>query len=73
MVPEMNEMGKQSTMKKLEVVVDKVHNVKARLEYLRQQLGRDIVTGQLLPGTIAQTKYNGDMSHLSGWTIPGQR
>lgn len=73
MVPEMNEMGKQSTMKKLEVVVDKVHNVKARLEYLRQQLGRDIVTGQLLPETIAQTQYNGDMSHLSGWTIPGQR
>jgi len=73
MVPEMNEMGKQSTMKKLEVVVDKVHNVKARLEYLRQKLGRDTVTGQLLPGTIAQTQYNGDMSHLSGWTIPGQR
>lgn len=73
MVPEMNEMGKQSTMKKLEVVVNKVHDVKARLEYLRQQLGRDIKTGQLLPETIAQTQYNGDMSHLSGWTIPGHR
>jgi len=72
MVPELNDMGKQSTMKKLEVVVDKVHSVKARLEYLRQQLGRDAVTGQLLPGTIAQTQYSGDMSHLSGWALPGQ-
>ena len=72
LVPELQDVGKQSTMKKLEVVVTKVHSVKARLEFLREQLGRDIVTGKPLPMTIAQTRYNGDMSHLSGWTMSGE-
>jgi len=71
MVPELNDVGKQSTMKKLELVVEKVHTVKVRLEYLRQQLGRDVMTGQLLPGAIAQTQYSGDMSRLSGWPLHG--
>lgn len=73
MVPELNEQGKQSTMKKLEVVVTKVESVKARLEYLRQVCGRDVATGEPLPDTIAQTRYSGDMSHLSGWALPGQQ
>lgn len=67
LVPEIQQMGKQSTMKKLEVVVDKVTSIKQQLEHMRTLLGRDPITGQLLPGQIANNQYVGDLSHLNGW------
>ncbi|OAP63881.1 hypothetical protein AYL99_03108 [Fonsecaea erecta] len=39
LVPELEEMGKQSTMKKLEVVVAKVQRVKQKVEELRAKVG----------------------------------
>ncbi len=50
LVPELDESGKQSTMKKLEVVVDKVRRTKGRVEELRAKLGMDIATGRPLGG-----------------------
>ncbi|KIW83213.1 hypothetical protein Z517_02458 [Fonsecaea pedrosoi CBS 271.37] len=50
LVPELEEMGKQSTMKKLEVVVAKVQRVKERVEELRAKLGLDSVTGRPVSG-----------------------
>lgn len=67
LVPELEDLGKQSTMKKLEVVVEKVRGVKQRVEYLRSIMGRDPATGNLIPGQIARHQFGGDMSHLSGW------
>lgn len=67
LVPEIQQMGKQSTMKKLEVVVDKVTTIKQQLEHMRLLLGRDPVTGQPVPGQIANNQYRGDLTHLSGW------
>lgn len=46
LVPELEDHGKQSTMKKLEVVVAKVHCVKQRVYELRMKLGLDIHTGR---------------------------
>lgn len=46
LVPELEEMGKQSTMKKLEVVVAKVQRVKQGVEELRAKLGFDPMTGR---------------------------
>ncbi|KAK6368274.1 hypothetical protein LTS17_010015 [Exophiala oligosperma] len=45
LVPELEDHGKQSTMKKLEFVVAKVHRVKQRVYELRMKLGLDIQTG----------------------------
>lgn len=66
LVPELDEMGKQSTMKKLEVVVDKVRSVKQQLEYMRSLMGRDPTTGRLNTAPMS-TAYVGDLNHLSGW------
>lgn len=63
LVPEIQEMGKQSTMKKLEVVVQKVRDVKARLEYLRGLMGQDPGSGRVISGQI----IGGDMAHLQAW------
>jgi len=63
LVPEIQEMGKQSTMKKLEIVVQKVRDIKDRLEYLRGLMGQDLGNGRMLPGQI----LTGDMAHLQGW------
>lgn len=57
LVPELDEMGKQSTMKKLEVVVSKVQRVKERVRSLRAALGFDIETG-------APLQHSGHHSHL---------
>ncbi|KIX01856.1 uncharacterized protein Z518_09583 [Rhinocladiella mackenziei CBS 650.93] len=46
LVPELDDMGKQSTMKKLEVVVAKVQRVKLGVEKLRVKLGLDPQTGK---------------------------
>lgn len=48
LVPELDELGKQSTMKKLEVVVAKVRRVKQRVEELRSQLGIEVVSGRTI-------------------------
>lgn len=45
LVPELEDLGKQSTMKKLEIVVAKVQRVKQRTEELRAKLGMDPTTG----------------------------
>jgi len=51
LVPELDEMGKQSTMKKLELVVAKVQRVRRAVEGLRTRLGLDPATGRPLnPG-----------------------
>ncbi|KAK5071105.1 hypothetical protein LTR64_007609 [Lithohypha guttulata] len=68
LVPELDEMGKQSTMKKLEVVVEKVRTVKQQLEFLREMTGRDPITGRLNAGQIAANPYAGGTTHLSGWS-----
>lgn len=67
LVPEIQQMGKQSTMKKLEVVVDKVTAIKSQLEHIRSLMGRDPVTGHPVPGQIPTTQYGGDMGHMGGW------
>lgn len=72
LVPEIHDGGKLSTMKKLEVVVDKVRAVKQRLEDLRLQLGRDPATGQPVPHLVAalpQERHimGSGMAHLAGW------
>lgn len=67
LVPEIQQMGKQSTMKKLEVVVDKVTAIKQQLEQMRAIMGRDPITGQPVPGQLANNQYGGDLGHLSGW------
>ena len=67
LVPELEETGKQSTMKKLELVVEKTRHVKSQVEYLRTLLGRDPITGRILPAQIATTQFGGEMAHLSGW------
>lgn len=67
LVPEIQQMGKQSTMKKLEVVVDKVTTIKSQLEHIRSLMGRDPVTGNPIPGQIPTNQYGGDMSHMGGW------
>lgn len=41
LVPELDELGKQSTMKKLEIVVAKVARVKSQVAQLRSMLGMD--------------------------------
>ncbi|KIW20404.1 hypothetical protein PV08_00979 [Exophiala spinifera] len=46
LVPELEDHGKQSTMKKLEVVVAKVLRVKQTVYELRMKLGLDIHTGR---------------------------
>ncbi|KIW22787.1 uncharacterized protein PV07_11051 [Cladophialophora immunda] len=50
LVPELEEMGKQSTMKKLEVVVAKVQRVKQKVEELRSKVGVDPMTGRPISG-----------------------
>ncbi|KIW65047.1 hypothetical protein PV04_07334 [Phialophora macrospora] len=50
LVPELEDLGKQSTMKKLEVVVAKVRRTKERVEELRAKLGMDPTTGRPLGG-----------------------
>jgi hypothetical protein len=50
LVPELEDLGKQSTMKKLEVVVAKVRRTKERVEELRTKLGMDPTTGRPLGG-----------------------
>ena len=50
LVPELDDIGKQSTMKKLEVVVAKVRSTKGRVEELRAKLSMDPVTGRPLGG-----------------------
>ena len=50
LVPELEELGKQSTMKKLEIVVDKVRRTKERVEELRAKLSMDVATGRPLGG-----------------------
>lgn len=67
LVPELGEMGKQSTMKKLEIVVDKVRSVKQQIEYVRSLMGRDPITGRVNTSQISATHYVGDLNHLSGW------
>lgn len=67
MVPEINDMTKQSTMKKLEIVVDKVRSTKSRIEHLRQLMERNPETGLPVPRQMAQHQYGGEMGHLSGW------
>lgn len=46
LVPELEGMGKQSTMKKLEVVVAKVQRVKQTVEELRARMGLDPTSGR---------------------------
>ena len=48
--PELEDLGKQSTMKKLEVIVDKVRRVKERVEEMRAKLNVDPTTGRALAG-----------------------
>lgn len=67
LVPEIQQMGKQSTMKKLEVVVEKVTAIKHQLEHLRRLLGIDPMSGQPIPGQIASNQYGGDMAHFGVW------
>ncbi|KIW92271.1 uncharacterized protein Z519_07255 [Cladophialophora bantiana CBS 173.52] len=50
LVPELEDMGKQSTMKKLEVVVAKVQRVKQKVDELRAKLGMDPMTGRPIGG-----------------------
>jgi hypothetical protein len=50
LVPELEDIGKQSTMKKLEVVVTKVRTTKERVEELRAKLGMDPLTGRMRGG-----------------------
>ena len=65
LVPELEELGKQSTMKKLEVVVDKVRRVKQQVEELSIRLGIDpSARGQLA------TSVNDDLVHngVTNWS-----
>ena len=48
LVPEIEGQGKQSTMKKLEIVVTRVKDLKTRLEELRHLAGLNPVTGEPL-------------------------
>ncbi|EXJ74422.1 uncharacterized protein A1O5_02718 [Cladophialophora psammophila CBS 110553] len=50
LVPELEDMGKQSTMKRLEVVVAKVQRVKQKVEELRAKLGMEPLTGRPISG-----------------------
>jgi len=68
LVPELEEMGKQSTMKKLEVVVAKVRRVKQRVEELRLKLGLDPGTGR--PSTSPMHSAGGNVlmhGDIHGW------
>jgi hypothetical protein len=68
LVPELEGMGKQSTMKKLEVVVAKVSRVKQRVEELRLKLGLDPSTGR--PGTASMHSAGGNVlmqGDIHGW------
>lgn len=65
LVPELEELGKQSTMKKLEVVVDKVSRVKQQVEELSARLGIDPSTGaQLATAANDNLLHNG----IANWS-----
>ncbi|EXJ88519.1 hypothetical protein A1O1_05449 [Capronia coronata CBS 617.96] len=64
LVPELEAGGKQSTMKKLEVVVAKVSRVKQRVEELRARMGLDPVSGRPIgPSGTASLLH----SDVQGW------
>ncbi|KEF51821.1 uncharacterized protein A1O9_12158 [Exophiala aquamarina CBS 119918] len=64
LVPELEDQGKQSTMKKLELVVAKVRTVMQRVEELRAKLGIDPATGrQLGPPGASSLAHSG----LEAW------
>ncbi|KIX92132.1 uncharacterized protein Z520_12125 [Fonsecaea multimorphosa CBS 102226] len=67
LVPELEEMGKQSTMKKLEVVVAKVQRVKQKVEELRAKVGIDPITGRPVSGS------SGGQGMLLYSDVPGWR
>jgi hypothetical protein len=67
LVPELEDLGKQSTMKKLEVVVAKVRNTKERVEELRAKLGMDPVTGRPLGGGAGGGSGMLLYSDVPGW------
>ena len=63
LVPELEDIGKQSTMKKLEVVVAKVRQTKEAVERIRVKLGMDPKTGRPLDGAGGTI---GGMPHYDG-------
>jgi hypothetical protein len=67
LVPELEDLGKQSTMKKLEVVVDKVRRTKQTVELLRSKLGLDPLSGR--PITTVSGDAGGVVLHdvVPGW------
>ncbi|KAJ9615349.1 hypothetical protein H2200_001424 [Cladophialophora chaetospira] len=69
LVPELDDIGKQSTMKKLEVVVAKVRHTKERVEELRAKLGMDPAAGRPLGGGAG----SGGSSMLLYSDVPGWR
>jgi hypothetical protein len=69
LVPELDAVGKQSTMKKLEIVVDKVAMTKQRVEELRAKLGLDPETGRPLGGNAG----TGGAGMLLYSDVPGWR
>lgn len=62
-VPELDELGKQSTMKKLEVVVHKVRKMKERLDFL-EKLTNGHSNGQIIPNH--QVQYP-EMTPIPNW------
>lgn len=66
LVPELEDLGKQSTMKKLEVVVAKVQQVKQKVEELRLKLGLDPVSGRPIHGGGRDALLHSD---VQGWQL----
>ncbi|KAI1612089.1 hypothetical protein EDD37DRAFT_610373 [Exophiala viscosa] len=64
LVPELEDIGKQSTMKKLEVVVAKVQRVKQTVEDLRLKLGLDPVSGRPMNAGAQGALLHSD---VQGW------
>ena len=64
LVPELEDIGKQSTMKKLEVVVAKVQKVKQTVEDLRLKLGLDPVSGRPMNAGARDALLHSD---VQGW------
>lgn len=64
LVPELEDQGKQSTMKKLELVVAKVRTTMQRVEELRAKLGIDPATGRQIAPPGGSNLLHSDME---GW------
>lgn len=66
LVPELEEVGKQSTMKKLEIVVSKVEKVRNTVRQLRLTLGFDPDTGAALQSGTGHTGLATNSSRTMG-------